>query len=301
MRLFVFLAATIAGAIGCSAIARADVIPRGSYQATCSDFYTDGNTLWATCRTRYGDSIDTSLHGHNSCEGDIANIDGRLTCVDDRDDDWSPRGSYRNTCRRINVEERTLEAECQDRFGRWRYTELDNFRLCRGDIFNLNGILGCRRGDADDDNDGGVNLPGGNWRQSCRNARLYRRILYAQCRDFDGDWRDVSVDLRQCYGGVSYWRGRLVCAQGGGYGAGRVTLYRHPNYAGNSRTYVADIPNLNVYAFGNQASSVVIQGGVWQICDLPYYRGSCVVLDRTVPDLSAYRFNDRAESVRRVR
>ena len=304
MRRLVFLA-VMAGVFGFSAIAHADVVPRGSYQSTCSDFYTDGNTLGATCRTKYGDNVDTSLRNYNDCDGDIANSNGRLVCVDADDDDqdggWTPRGSYRDTCRRINVEARTLEAECQDRYGRWRYTELDNFQSCRGDIYNQNGILGCNFDDADDDDhDGGVSLPGGNWRHSCRNARLYGKILYAQCREPNGGWHEMSIDLRRCSGAISYWHGRLVCAPGG-YEPARITLFKYPNYAGKSRTYSTDIANLNVDAFGNQASSVVIQGGVWQICDQPYYRGFCVVLDRTAPNLAAYRFDDRAESVRRLR
>lgn len=303
MRLWKLLTSAVVSVIGFSTVAQADVIPRGSYQASCSDFYTDGYTLSARCRTTYGDTINTSLRNYNDCRGDIANVNGRLMCVGDQDDgdddSWTPRGSYRDTCRRINVERGTLEAECQDRYGRWRYTELDNFRSCRGDISNQNGILVCRRDN--DDGDGGYNLPSGNWRLICRNGRIYDRVLYAQCRGFDGNWRDATIDLRRCSGEVSYLRGQLVCAQGGGSGYGRIALYKHPNYGGKSRTYSSDVPDLNVYAFGNQASSIVIQGGVWQICDQPYYRGYCIQLDHTVSNLYGYRFDNRAESVRRVR
>jgi hypothetical protein len=58
---------------------------------------------------------------------------------------------------------------------------------------------------------------------------------------------------------------------------------------------------LNASAFGNQASSVVVQGGVWQVCDRPNYRGFCVVLDRSIANLWVLGFNDRAVSVRRIR
>jgi Beta/Gamma crystallin/CVNH domain len=292
----------IVGILSFSGVAYADVIPRGSYQQSCSDFYTDGTVLSATCRTRYGESNFTTLRNYNDCDGDIANVDGRLRCVEDddpQDDDRLPRGSYRDTCRNADVESNTLEAECQDQNGRWRYTELQNFRSCKGDIANVNGMLRCRRDDDDDDDhDGGYNLPGGNWRLSCRNARVYGSVLYARCRDINGNWQDSSLDLRQCDGEVSNWRGRLTCAQGG---YGRITLYKHANFAGKSRMYTTDVADLNTYAFGNQASSVVIQGGVWQLCDKPNYRGFCVVLDRTVANLYVYGFNDRAESVRRIR
>jgi len=304
MRFVTTIAAAIAGILSFSGAAFADAIPRGSYQQSCSDFYTDGTTLSATCRTRDGDSNYTTLRDYNDCDGDIANVNGRLQCVASHDDGqdndgWEPRGSYRDTCRNVDVEGYTLQAECRDQNGRWRYTELQNYRSCRGDIFNFNGMLRCRRDDDNDDHDGGYNLPGGNWRLSCRNPRLYGNVLYAQCRNQIGAWQDTSLDLRQCGGDVSNWRGRLTCAQGGGYG--RITLYKHTNFGGKSRTYATDAPDLNPYAFGNQASSVVIQGGVWQLCDRPNYRGFCVVLDRTVANLFVYGFNDRAESVRRIR
>jgi hypothetical protein len=46
---------------------------------------------------------------------------------------------------------------------------------------------------------------------------------------------------------------------------------------------------------------VVVQGGVWQLCDRPNYRGFCVVIDRSVGNLWTLGFNDRTESVRRIR
>jgi hypothetical protein len=97
--------------------------------------------------------------------------------------------------------------------------------------------------------------------------------------------------------------GSLACGRGNGGdgGYGRITLYRHTNYAGTSRAFSGDVPDLNNYGFGNLTSSVVVQGGVWQLCDRPNYRGYCVVLDRSQSNLWAVGFNDRAESVRRMR
>ncbi|MEQ1865290.1 MAG: CVNH domain-containing protein [Micropepsaceae bacterium] len=297
MRVGTAIAFCVAGILSLAASASADVIPPGSYQRTCSDFYTDGTTLSATCRTRWGGENYTTLRNYNDCEGDIANVHGRLQCVDDDDDDdnWIPRGSYRATCRDVNVEDGTLQAECKDRNGRWRYTELQSFRSCRGDIANVNGMLRCRRDEDDDD----YNLPGGNWRSSCRNYRVSGWTLTAECRDLIGNWRRTSIDLRQCDGDVSNRRGRLVCAQDAGYG--RITLYSRDSYGGKSRMYTTDVPDLNAFGFGNEASSVVVQGGVWQLCDRPNYRGFCIMLDRSVSNLYVYGFNDRTESVRRIR
>jgi hypothetical protein len=125
-------------------------------------------------------------------------------------------------------------------------------------------------------------------------------VLYATCRDLYGSWRVTTLDLRQCRDSVTNQNGVLTCGRiTGGYG--RITLYRHTNYAGRSRSFTGDIPNLNLYGFGNIASSIVVQGGVWQLCDKPNYRGYCVILDRSQTNLWAYGFNDRAESLRRIR
>jgi hypothetical protein len=297
-----FTVSLLAAVLTLCATASAAPAPPGSYRQSCQDIYADGDVLAATCRNSYGNWNYTTLSNYRDCEGDIANRNGRLVCVhdddDNDDDDWVPRGSYRNTCRRERVEDGTLIAECVDRNGRWRYTELQNFRSCRGDIANVNGWLRCRRADDDDNDDDDYDLPGGSWRLSCRNARIYGSMLYAQCRDYSGAWRDTSLDLRNCEGDVRNSNGRLSCGYGG---SGRITLYKHANFAGKSRSYSSDVPDLNPFAFGNQASSVVVQGGVWQLCDRPNYRGYCVIIDRTQPNLWVFGFNDRTESVRRIR
>jgi Beta/Gamma crystallin/CVNH domain len=289
--------------------AQAEYAPPGSYQRTCTDIEATWNTLSASCRTRSGNWNYTTLRDYRDCDGDIANRNGRLECVDRTDggDDyggWLPMGSYRSSCRNITREGGTLMAECRDNFGRWRYTELPGYRSCR-DIINANGILRCRRDDYDDDhgdNDvGDGRLPGGSWRFSCQNGRVYGNVLYATCRDNFGSWRAATLDLRYCRNDVVNQNGRLVCAAGPGGGYSRITLYRHSNYTGSSRTFSSDIPDLRAYGFGNETSSVVIQGGTWQLCDRPNYRGYCVILDRSQASLWALSFNDRAESIRRIR
>lgn len=289
-------------ATACGA-AQAAPVPQGSYLQTCRDVTATYDVLAATCRMRNDSWNYTTLSDYRDCDGDIVNSNGRLACEREsyEDDDWLPRGSYQETCRREHVEEGTLTAECVDRNGRWRYTELQSFRSCRGDIRNVNGMLQCRRGtddDEDENEDGAYDLPGGNWQTTCRRPRIYGSVLFARCRDRIGSWRETSIDLERCDDDVENRGGRLVCAFGG---SARITLYRHPNYAGTSRTYVGEVADLNPFAFGNQASSVVVQGGVWQLCDRPNYRGFCVVIDRSVANLWTLGFNDRAESVRRIR
>ncbi len=311
MKFLTRLAAAFIAALVGTGVAQAEYAPPGSYQRTCSDITTTWNVLSATCRTRDGSWNYTTLRNYRDCAGDIANRNGRLECAyrddDDRPDDdyggWLPLGSYRSTCRNITREGDTLMAECRDNYGRWRYTELAGYRSCR-DIVNANGILQCRRdhddGDyPDDDYDG--RLPGGSWRETCQQGRVHEQVLHATCRDNFGSWRRTSLDLRYCRGNVANDNGRLVCGRGGPGGYGRITIYRHTNYAGRSRTFTSDIADLSGYGFSNLTSSVVVQGGVWQLCDKPNYRGYCIILDRSQGNLWAFGFNDRTESIRRIR
>ncbi|MFM9864741.1 MAG: beta/gamma crystallin-related protein [Micropepsaceae bacterium] len=313
MRLATRILAAIAVVFASAGAAQAEYAPPGSYNRTCSDIETTWNTLSASCRTRNGSWNYTTLRNYRDCDGDIANRNGRLECVgrynddDDNGDDyggWLPQGSYRNSCRNASIEGSTLTAECRDNFGRFRYTELPGYRSCR-DIVNSNGMLRCRRDDyddGDDDNSDG-RLPGGSWRATCQNGRVYGGVLYATCRDNYGSWRASTVDLRNCRTNVVNENGRLVCGGSGGGGGGysRITIYRHTNYAGRSRTFSNDVPDLSGYAFNNLTSSVVVQGGVWQLCDKPNYRGYCVIVDRSQSNLWAFGFNDRTESLRRIR
>lgn len=307
MKIVSFICA-ICCALFASAVANADTSappPPGSYQDTCTDIEATWNTLSATCERRDGNWNYTTLSGYRSCDGDIANQNGRLKCVTEDDgggDDWLPRGSYRDTCRNIEADRDTIKAECKDNFGRWRYTELFDYRSCRADIYNDHGILRCYR-------DEETRMPGGNWRTSCRSARLTGSVLWAECRDFFRVWRATSLDLRRCpRANVSNVRGRLTCSSYGGGGGGgseqpfaRITLFRDAYFTGRSRTFTTDVPDLNAYGFGDQASSILIESGVWQVCDRPYFRGYCIVLDRAQSSLSRFGFDDRAESIRRVR
>jgi hypothetical protein len=313
MRLATTVLATVIAVFAVAGSAHAQYAPPGSYNRTCTDIETTWNTLSATCRTRSGSWNYTTLRNYRDCDGDIVNRNGRLECAgsfnDDDDGDrddyggWLPMGSYRNSCRNITIEGGTLTAECRDSFGRFRYTELPGYRSCR-DIVNANGILRCSRDSDDNDDDyGDGRLPGGSWRNTCQNGRVVGNVLTATCKDSYGSWRASTLDLRYCRFNVDNENGRLVCGgAGGGIGGySRITIYRHTNYAGRSRTFSSDVPDLSAYGFSNLTSSVVLQGGVWQLCDKPNYRGYCVILDRSQSNLWAFGFNDRTESLRRIR
>jgi hypothetical protein len=110
-----------------------------------------------------------------------------------------------------------------------------------------------------------------------------------------GDGKAAGIPHKSC----------LPKSQGsGGVEAPRwvtITLFRDTRYEGRSCTFDGDIADLNTYAFAGIASSVRIQGGIWQLCEKPNYRGFCIELDRSQTDFNLFGFNDRARSLRRIR
>jgi Beta/Gamma crystallin/CVNH domain len=287
--------------------AMAQPVPPGSYQSSCDNVSVIDDTLRARCETEDGNWMNSRLNDYSECDGDISNIDGRLSCTradddpgdgpDDDRGDRVPRGSYQQTCQNERVESGDLIADCADRNGRLRHSELANHRFCRGDIANDNGILSClRNNDGDDD----YTVPTGSWRATCRDHRVSRNVLFAECRDRFGRWVETSVDLRGCRQGVANVNGRLVCVVPAPL-AWRISLYRNIGYTGTGRTFTGDVPNLARYGMANVASSAYLRSGAWQLCTRTYYRGQCVTLRASAPNFRRLGINDQARSLRRVR
>jgi CVNH domain len=55
-------------------------IPAGSYRQTCTGATMNGDTLSASCRTIDGRWVNTRLGAVRECTGDLANLDGTLSC-----------------------------------------------------------------------------------------------------------------------------------------------------------------------------------------------------------------------------
>ncbi|MGC2694529.1 MAG: CVNH domain-containing protein, partial [Candidatus Angelobacter sp.] len=97
--------------------------PRGSYTQTCRDVQTQGRSLRAVCQTVGGNWVPTSIDDYDRCVGEIVNDNGRLDCTRPGGR-VVPRGSYVQTCRNVYVRGDNLRAMCQDRDGRWVWSEL---------------------------------------------------------------------------------------------------------------------------------------------------------------------------------
>ena len=83
--------------------------------------------------------------------------------------------------------------------------------------------------------------------------------------------------------------------------AGQVTFYEGEGFAGRSFTTLESVGNFERHGFNDRASSVMVQGGRWEVCEDARYSGRCVVLrPGRYPSLAAMGLNDRVSSVRSV-
>lgn len=87
----------------------------------------------------------------------------------------------------------------------------------------------------------------------------------------------------------------------GGHAMAQITLYQNDGWRGNAITINKANDNLRNAGFNDRASSVVVQGGRWEVCDDAGFRGECRVLrPGNYESLSGMGLNDRISSVRSV-
>jgi uncharacterized protein YcfJ len=81
----------------------------------------------------------------------------------------------------------------------------------------------------------------------------------------------------------------------------QVTFYENDGYGGRSFTTESEIRNFQRSGFNDRASSVVVIGDRWEVCENIRYSGRCVILrPGRYASLSAMSLNDRISSVRAV-
>lgn len=182
--------------------ARAQRYPPGNYVNSCTDIIKIGHMLEARCQKRDGTWQHTVLY-YGSCDGPIHNEDGNLACRQ-QGNDWIPPGSYQNSCDNIRARDGELSARCQMMDGQWRGSSL-YYRDCYQDITNQNGRLTCGRRHHHN------MLPGGSYKDTCRDISINGEILSAECQRRDGTWRWTSLNVEDCYGRVENENGRLEC------------------------------------------------------------------------------------------
>ncbi len=81
----------------------------------------------------------------------------------------------------------------------------------------------------------------------------------------------------------------------------QVTLYDREGLRGQVFTADRTIDNLDHYGFNDRASSIVVQGGEWIVCEHAEFQGQCVTLrPGQYPSLVSLGMNKRISSLRRV-
>ena len=83
--------------------------------------------------------------------------------------------------------------------------------------------------------------------------------------------------------------------------ASQVTFYEHDGFQGRSFTAESPVADFGQGGFNDRASSVVVRGALWEVCEDARYRGRCVVLrPGQYATLRSMGVNDRVSSVREV-
>ena len=81
----------------------------------------------------------------------------------------------------------------------------------------------------------------------------------------------------------------------------QVIFYENEGFQGNSFTAERRVGNFQRFGFDDRASSVVVLGERWEVCENPKFTGRCVVLrPGRYSTLAAMGLNDRISSVRVV-
>ena len=86
-----------------------------------------------------------------------------------------------------------------------------------------------------------------------------------------------------------------------GQALAQITFYQNENFQGPSFATERQIGNLERFGFNDRASSAVVEGNLWEVCDDVRFRGSCVILrPGQYPSLAFMGLNNRVSSVRAI-
>ena len=89
----------------------------------------------------------------------------------------------------------------------------------------------------------------------------------------------------------------LAAAFLAGSASADVTFYEHDNFGGRAFTTQTPVNDFRRFGFNDRASSVVVNGEDWEVCDDVGFSGHCIVLrPGTYPSLRAMELNDRLSS-----
>ena len=79
----------------------------------------------------------------------------------------------------------------------------------------------------------------------------------------------------------------------------QVTFYQNENFQGATFTAEGQVGDLQRFGFNDRASSVIVRGGSWEVCESVNFTGRCIImLPGNYPSLNSAGLNYRFSSVR---
>ena len=86
-----------------------------------------------------------------------------------------------------------------------------------------------------------------------------------------------------------------------GHSLADITFFEHEGFQGRTFSTAREVRNFERAGFNDRASSAVVVGDRWEVCENNRFEGRCVVLrPGRYPSLAAMGLNDRVSSVRTV-
>jgi hypothetical protein len=82
--------------------------------------------------------------------------------------------------------------------------------------------------------------------------------------------------------------------------AGEIVIHKQANFGGGALTLRDDKPSLQGTGFYDQASSIEVKSGRWQVCSQPDFNGDCMTLESGKYATLDPKINHRIESVREL-
>ena len=81
----------------------------------------------------------------------------------------------------------------------------------------------------------------------------------------------------------------------------QITFFEHDDYQGRAFSPRTPLSSFSNDGFNDLASSAIVTGGIWEVCEDDNFAGRCVVLrPGQYPSFSAMNMNDRISSVRQI-
>jgi len=200
--------------------------PAGSYQQSCSSIRVRGDQLNARCTLPQGGTGRTSIAISSCQRGDIANVNGQLTCKRTRYNRGNgngygnngtygtpPGGSYQSSCTNVQMRGSMLSGTCTAPNGNNVTSTLDASSCGGADIANRNGSLQCSGAAYNgyrNNNSYGAG-PGGSYQSSCTNVQMRGSVLTATCTAPNGTNITSTINVSNCNVDIANRNGYLRC------------------------------------------------------------------------------------------